>query len=190
MASVTVSPNSPDPFSKMQAHILAIAVDDGSMERFSSEVHDLFEQNLDHDALLGMSKSLRAEMRQHLIASPQCMLPSFNYDLPTGEEHGTYLALEVGGSNLRMAMVELRGRRQGTQAIRLRRTMSSPIDTTVRQLQNYAFFDWMATNIRQLLLMEGENADVDAKSPPLRMGVAWSFPIESVQLRLPNPSPI
>ena len=126
-------------------------------------------------------------MKGHLRANSQNMLPSFNYELPTGHEQGLYLALEVGGSNLRMAMVELHGRDSGGDSMRIRRTMSAPIDKSVRQLQNYEFFDWMADNIRQLLLLEDDTKDMREDSPPLRMGVAWSFPIEQVHV---NPSVI
>ena len=145
----------------------------------SREVQALLSQDLDLDSLLAMSEKLQLEMRQHLVTSPQCMLPSFNYNLPAGQEKGTYLALEVGGSNLRMSLVQLQGR-GSTQPIQIRRTMSLPIDTSVRQLKEYAFFDWMAANVRQLLLMEGEPVDEDVSATAVRMGVAWSFPIESV----------
>ena len=150
------------------------------MDGLLADVRQSFGQQLDFDSLLQMSKSLQVEMRQHLIASPQRMLPSFNYSLPSGQEQGTYLALEVGGSNLRMSLIDLNGRQHQKGAIQIRRTMSSPIDKAVRQLQDHAFFDWMAANIRQLLLLEASTADMEADSPPLRMGVAWSFPVEWV----------
>ena len=110
------------------------------------------------------------------------MLPSFNYTLPTGEEKGTYLALEVGGSNLRMALVELRGRIRKQEAIRIKRTLSFPIVSSVRQLQDYAFFDWMAKKIGEMLALENEVLHPTIKSEPLRMGVAWSFPVEYVSI--------
>lgn len=148
------------------------------MEDLLEEVKALFEQQLDVESLLSMSESLQVELKQHLIASEQCMLPSFNYTLPTGQEQGLYLALEVGGSNLWMALVELRGRNQGTDAMRIRRPLSYPIDSSVKQLQEYAFFDWLAERINEMLTLEKE--DINRVMGPLRMGVAWSFPIESV----------
>jgi len=155
-----------------------------TLDDFLEEVQCQFEQQLKIESLLTLSKQLQAELKQHLISSPQCMLPSYNYTLPTGEEKGTYLALEVGGSNLRMALVELGGRSLGAESLHIRRTMSFPIDNTVRQLTNYAFFDWMAERIGDMLRLESGRQYLMEESEPLRMGVAWSFPVESVSVIL------
>ena len=148
------------------------------LEDLLQEVHVQFEQQLRIEDLLTLSEKLQAELRQHMISSPQCMLPSFNYELPTGKERGTYLALEVGGSNLRVALVTLNGRNLGIQ---IQRTMCFLIDTVVRQLKEYAFFDWMAERVGELLEAEVQAPSHTEGNGPLPMGVAWSFPIESVQ---------
>lgn len=147
------------------------------------EVQTQFEQQTRIEDLLALSKKLQAELRQHMISSPQCMLPSFNYDLPTGKEQGTYLALEVGGSNLRMALVDLNGRDLG---MRIQRTMCFAIDAAIRQLKQYDFFDWMAERIGEMLGMEAEHVGHTQGNGILPMGVAWSFPIESVQTTGPT----
>ena len=146
------------------------------------EVQRLFDQDLGPQSLVGLSKSLQAEFKQHLALESQCMLPSFNYNLPTGQEQGAFLGLEVGGSNLRMALIELNGRNGVKEPTRIRRTMVFAIDESVRLLQGHSFFDWMAEKTEAVLTID----DVDRgqqylKNPePMRMGVAWSFPIESV----------
>lgn len=142
------------------------------------EVQNQFEQQSRIEDLLALSEKLQAELRQHMISSPQCMLPSFNYELPTGQEQGKYLALEVGGSNLRMALVELNKREQG---MRIQRAMCFTIDTAIRQLKEYEFFDWMAERIGELCRVEALPLGNTEANGPLPMGVAWSFPIESVQ---------
>ena len=148
------------------------------MDNLLGEVKTLFGQLLDANSLLPLSKALQAELKQHLISSPQCMLPSFNYHLPTGQEQGLYLALEVGGSNLWMALVELHGRGHYPNSMRIRRSLSWPIDNTVKQLEGHAFFDWLVERIEEMLELELGN--LKGMPEPLRMGVAWSFPIESV----------
>ena len=142
-----------------------------------SEVQEAFEGRLDVDSLLAISTGLQAELRQHMVASEQCMLPSFNYELPTGQEKGVYLAVEVGGSNLRMALVDLFGRHRGVDCLKIRRQTASPIDREIRHSTGYTFFDWMAIQIREMLASEGE---VRPQGDVVRMGVAWSFPIEYV----------
>ena len=157
-----------------------MAYSERALGNLLEEVQRLFQQQLKIETLLSLSKQLQAELKEHLISSPQCMLPSFNYTLPTGKEQGTYLALEVGGSNLRMALVELHGRSQGDDPMQIKRTLSFPIVNTVRQLQGYAFFDWMAQRIGDMLKVESGTSYSTEDSPPVRMGVAWSFPIEFV----------
>lgn len=152
--------------------------DPSSVDRVLREVQREFEKHTGIEDLLAFSERLQAEFRQHMIAGPQSMLPSFNYELPTGQEQGTYLALEVGGSNLWMALVDLNGRSQGMQ---IQRMMRFSIDTTIRQLKEYDFFDWMAGRIGQLLGTEPKLLGHTEGNGPLPMGVAWSFPIESVQ---------
>lgn len=148
------------------------------------EVQTQFEQQLRIEDLLALSRKLQTELRQHMISSPQCMLPSFNYELPTGQERGTYLALEVGGSNLRMAMVELSRRNVGMRILEM---ACFSMDTAIRQLKEYDFFDWMAERIGELLGVEAEPSGHTQGSEPLPLGVAWSFPIESVQTMEPTP---
>ena len=139
------------------------------------EVQDAFETRLNLTSLLSLSRQLQGELRQHMISSPQCMLPSFNYTLPTGKEQGAYLAVEVGGSNLRIALVELHGRSQGKECLQIRRTSTSAITQEIKQSHGHTFFDWMAEQIRDVLVSEG---DIREGEEPLPMGVAWSFPIE------------
>ena len=147
------------------------------------EVQRQFEQQSRIEDLLALSEKLQSELRQHMISSPQCMLPSFNYELPTGQEQGTYLALEVGGSNLRIALVELKGRKLG---MRIVRWVCFAIDMAIRQLKEYDFFDWMAERVGELLGMGAECSGPAEGTATLPMGVAWSFPIESVGYQLFN----
>ncbi|MCJ1464831.1 hypothetical protein MMC07_003446 [Pseudocyphellaria aurata] len=153
-----------------------------NMEDLMLEVEDLFERQLRIESLLSMSRKLQGELRLRLKSSPQSMLPSHNYVLPTGQERGIYLALEVGGSTLRVALVELHGRSVKQERLRVRRIECSPIDANVRQLRELAFFDWIAARIADMLAME-VNTKMDE---PLRMGIAWSFPIDQTSIRSGN----
>lgn len=150
------------------------------MDSLSEEVQNAFGSQLDLDALLSYSQKLQTQFRQHLKASEQCMLPSFNYHLPTGQEQGLYLALEVGGSNLRIAMVELAGRQLGLGAMTIIRIDTCPITFAVKQLSGHGFFDWMAGRVKEMIEKESKHRHEERGMEPLHIGVAWSFPIESV----------
>lgn len=151
---------------------------DRKMENLLEEVQQLFQSQLGLNELLSMSRQLQAECARRIRWCPQSMLPSYNYNLPTGEEQGTYLTLDVGGSTLRVAMVELRGRKEGQDSTRIRRMESYPIGTSVRALKELAFFDWIAEKIERTLAKVRGYRESDTE--PLAMGVAWSFPIKSV----------
>ena len=158
----------------------------GDIGSLLHEVRSQFEQQLSIESLLVLSNKVQAEFREHLISSPQCMLPSFNYSLPTGQEQGKYLALEVGGSTLRMALLELCGRDAGIQPMQLR---TIPIENSVRQLPQYEFFDWMAEHIGTALYEDSRHTVHMPDTEPLRMGVAWAFPIASVWASLHPTAP-
>jgi hexokinase len=106
------------------------------------------------------------------------MLPSFNCVLPSGKEQGTYLALDVGGSTFRIALVELLGRSEGIRVVRM---VSSHIDEKVKLLEGKAFFDWMAQKIGEMLY--GGDREHDDDSTPLAMGLSWSFALNQTSIR-------
>lgn len=150
------------------------------MDDFLREVKRLFEAPLQITNLLAMSGKLQEQFRQKLQDSNICMLPSYNHTLPTGNERGTYLALDVGGSTFRVALVELCGKhKEWDKSMRVVKIESYRIDNTVRALKGHAFFDWMAERIAEVL----EDAEIRKLrgSTVLPMGMAWSFPVEYVQ---------
>ena len=149
------------------------------MDNFLEEIQDQFERKMRVDSLLLISRKLQAEFKVGLQSSRKCMLPSYNYTLPTGEEQGTYLALEVGGSSLRVSLMEL----SGHQSMLVRRIEHSRIDKNVRNLEGLAFFDWIAARIREMVVKETEIHERMLGNRPLKMGIAWSFPIELVLRR-------
>ncbi|KAL1301870.1 hypothetical protein AAFC00_006052 [Neodothiora populina] len=153
------------------------------MEVFLAEVKDLFEAPLHDKSLHAISRQLQKEFQDKLRASNVCMLPSFNHTLPTGKETGTILALDVGGSTFRLALVELTGRQPlqgectGDGDMEIKQMKSFPIDESVRSLQGRLFFDWMACRVEEVLEADQHRADSKAEGA-LPMALAWSFPIE------------
>lgn len=147
-----------------------------SIEDFLREAEELFLQPIRGDGLRDFSLKLKAQFRDALLSDPTCMLPSYNHQLPSRSEHGRYLALDVGGSTLRVAMVELSGQEAQGSESRIVRQDSFRIDRAIKSLEGRAFFDWMAQRITDTV-----SKDLDLETSPespLLMGLAWSFPIE------------
>lgn len=151
-----------------------------SLDDLMFEVQELFERQLRIDTLLSISRKLQSQLKESLISSPQCMLPSHLYNLPSGKEKGVYLALEVGGSNLQVALVELRGQEVTHERLRVRRIESSPIEASMKELDGPAFFDWIAQKIKVVLDKDEYTHDHMQSTESLRLGIAWSFPLELV----------
>ncbi|KAL4866378.1 hypothetical protein BDV12DRAFT_187453 [Aspergillus spectabilis] len=143
-----------------------------ALNAFADEIDRLFSKPLTVRNMITMSERIREQFRTGLESSPICMLPSYNHALPSGREEGTFLALDVGGSTMRVALIELRG--QGKMEVL--RVSSSQIDNEVKLLEGTSFFDWMAGNIESMLREVGTN--YGREDVPLSMGLSWSFPIE------------
>ncbi|KAJ5204172.1 Hexokinase-1 [Penicillium cinerascens] len=148
-----------------------------SLDDFADEVDTLFSAPLSTPKMIDMSNKIRAQIRDCLQNSPCCMLPSYTHALPSGSEKGTYLALDVGGSTFRVALIELSGR---DQEMRIVRVSSSYIDNKVKLLEGTQFFDWMAGHIDTMLKDVG--ADYGRGKEPLSMGLSWSFPIDQTSV--------
>ena len=162
--------------------IPAAALPSLSIDDFLLEAEDLIlGPYATKDALLRISAGLKAQYREALAANEWNMLPSYNYRVPTGREKGRFLAIDVGGTTLRIALVELRGADApaGTPACEILRTNVVKLEEC-KALVGMAFFEWMADRILETVFVDGERWDGDGALP---MAVTWSFPIECVSLR-------
>ncbi|KAH9872027.1 hypothetical protein J1614_006287 [Plenodomus biglobosus] len=162
----------------------ALRTYDRTMDDLLHEVQRLLEAPLEPAELARMSTKLVEQFAPKLQASEICMLPSYNDVLPTGRERGTYLALDVGGSTFRIALVELNGRQPNTKNMRIVAMKSYKIDEKVRQRSGRQFFEWMAEKIQQALADPQLQSSTSTKSIP--MGLAWSFPVEQTSIRRAN----
>ncbi|RCI04150.1 hexokinase A [Rhizopus stolonifer] len=104
------------------------------------------------------------------------MIPSFVTKMPTGDETGTFLSLDLGGTNLRIAAVELKG--AGKSVVHeLKRRPTVELKTG----EGSVFFDWIADAIRDLVTVEAKHLFTEAQvsgQDTLALGVCWSFPVD------------
>lgn len=150
-----------------------------NMDDFLRDVKRQFEAPIKSANMLVMSSRLQEQCKPKLQSSSICMLPSYNHTLPTGEERGTYLSLDVGGSTFRIALVHLNGRSSARDGMQIIKMLSFRIDNRVKALKGHDFFDWMADRIGDTLADPEVRKSHDNNST-LAMGWAWSFPIEYV----------
>lgn len=158
------------------------------LTEYLSTVRRQFSNALEPQHLHDLSSRLQIELKERLQQSDISMLPSYHHTLPSGSERGTFLALDVGGSNFRLALIDLNGRtakeKEEDGGMHVRHSLCFPIDASVRALRGKAFFEWMADRIEETLDTD-EHRSVSAATAqkPLLMGLAWSFPIEQTSAR-------
>jgi hexokinase len=117
--------------------------------------------------LLTLSSELHKSYVSAAGNSPAQMLPSHITTLPSGRERGQYLAVDLGGTNMRVALVRLQDNEATVEKLD-KATIPEQVKTgTAKQ-----FFRWIAQRIVSLagecVLDEGEEA--------WKLGVTWSFP--------------
>lgn len=144
-----------------------------SLEDFLREAEERLLGPIGGDGLGRFASGLKSQFRDRLQVCGGNMLPSFNHLLPTGQEKGQYLALDVGGSTLRVALVELRGREASGRESEIVQIESFKITEDIKELEGMAFFDWLAARIHEVVSKEPRPAQGS-----LPMGLAWSFPVE------------
>jgi hexokinase len=150
-----------------------------TLESLKDEVMRLFRSPCTLRRMLSMSSALRIQYKAKLQESEACMLPSYCHALPNGRETGTYISLDVGGSTLRIALVELHGRESQNPMV-IKHIASSKIDEHTRRLPGTEFFDWMAGKITDML---DQTKEAWPPQTTLPLGLAWSFPIEQTSHR-------
>ncbi|EPS36919.1 hypothetical protein H072_9553 [Dactylellina haptotyla CBS 200.50] len=146
---------------------------------------------LSTSTMLQISSKLTAAYEEGLQKSTASMLASHIYHLPSGYEKGYFLSVDLGGSTLRVALVQLVGhkdavRRGGALTVDQPKPMSIVEIKTwggvqiehLKTLTGDAFFDWIAVRIREVVV----NKFGTKQTPILPLGLSWSFPIESTSI--------
>jgi len=144
----------------------------------------------DPATLLHTSDVLLKSFRDALQTSTQTMLPSFTYLLPEGEEAGTTVAMDLGGSTLRIAVIRIytRARRSVDVSTHVENAVhkafsdvksrkSWVVDDSVKRLPSAQFFDWIVKRMAGVLKSAGEG-----NGRGLSLGVTWSFPVMQTSL--------
>lgn len=133
-----------------------------------------------------------------LLGLTLCMLPHYSVQ-PTGKETGDYVVIDLGGSTLRVAVIAIRpesapvvvadspptcaphliARRSDASLDskeRVRTVVSKQwVVANANKVVDAAFFETIASKVRETL----EEQDVIALQDTIKVGVTWSFPLET-----------
>lgn len=135
------------------------------------------EFEISSNTLLDVRKNFTAEIEKGLINPAETslkMLPSF-LSLPTGEETGTFLALDFGGTNLRVLKIKIwnHGNYKILKKIEYPLKIEGKFDFTSENATGEELFDFIAKLVE--LALEGSVDEI-------YLGHTFSFPSEQIDL--------
>ncbi|KAH9049279.1 hypothetical protein EDB83DRAFT_2226901 [Lactarius deliciosus] len=156
-------------------------------DKIRSLLADIEQQfTLDGDVLISITSHFHKLFNLGLseYGHPMAMIPTFVTGVPDGTETGTFLALDLGGTNLRVCQVELHGDKTFTlkqQKYRVSEVLKTGEATTL--------FDYLADSVDAFLTSTTElkedvldAGDVEIDSPTVPLGLTFSFPVEQTAL--------
>ncbi|KAI9226867.1 MAG: hypothetical protein DHS80DRAFT_18069 [Piptocephalis tieghemiana] len=134
-------------------------------------------------SLLQLHKAFAASLATSLATHPHSsrelpMLPSFIRRRPTGNETGAYLALDLGGTNLRVSLVRLRG--QGQWCVEAQRAWV--VRKEIKSGDGVQLFHWMAECIASFLSHCIGEDDEPGQPRMIPLGWTFSFPLDQTKL--------
>ncbi|KAJ7087206.1 hypothetical protein B0H15DRAFT_931230 [Mycena belliarum] len=114
---------------------------------------------------------------------PMAMIPTFVTGVPDGTETGTFLALDLGGTNLRVCEVVLKG--DTTFTIRQQKYK---VSDALKTGEASVLFDYLADSVDAFLTSNPLSDDLEANpfsapiSDVVQLGLTWSFPVEQTAI--------
>ncbi|MED6194970.1 hexokinase A [Stylosanthes scabra] len=154
----------------------------GKWERAVTIVKELEEQcGTPTSKLKLVAEAMEVEMHAGLASeggSKLKMLISFVDNLPTGDEKGTFYALDLGGTNFRTLRVQLGGNGKGIDKIEQKEVSIPPHLMTGSSEE---LFDFIATSLAKFISSEPE----EFHPPPGRqreLGFTFSFPVRQTSV--------
>lgn len=142
-----------------------------------------FSRSVDPPQLGAHAAALSADFEQALREGlALSMLPNHSI-LPTGDEHGDFLVVDLGGSTLRVAVISVAPPQAGARKDRIRIVVLRKwtVDDT-RKTVDGGFFAWIAARVAETLAQQS----VLAGRGPLAAGITWLFPLQATSHNLGN----
>ena len=156
-------------------------IDDSAIIRMYMVEQELLKHT-NPEALLRMSEKLRMEIEACCHTGTDTMLPSYVDHFAEQLKPGKYLSLEVGGSTLHAALVQLQEYvSTGRPEPKILTISSWPMDGSVKHKSSTWFFRWIAQHTIEMLSRHNVAAfrpQLKDEEKPLAISLTWSFPFE------------
>ncbi|KAJ2453764.1 hypothetical protein EV183_001961 [Coemansia sp. RSA 2336] len=147
----------------------------GASAEQQQAVDMLAEQFLLTQERLGtIIKEFRRRMEEGLAADGRVlkMIPSYVTQRPTGSETGSYYAIDLGGTNLRVLRVTLDGK-GGVSTEHQKFALTE-------EAKSRTLFDFIAQCVETFL--DDHNIRPTGHQPPIHMGFTFSYPVQQTSI--------
>ena len=181
------------------ASIESVSTDSAARDELDSELHTFLKPLvLDESNLHTLAYQFSTVYKELARQSDEQFLPTPVTNLPTGQEIGQFLAIDVGGTNLRVAFIELLGEAadgpdpsthateksretiKKAQRPRVRRMLEKawPIGEHLKMDKAEDLFSWIGDCIAEVV-SDRLSSDAYKMDLPeeLIMGITFSFPM-------------
>jgi hexokinase len=98
------------------------------------------------------------------------MIPTFVFGWPTGHEEGKYLAIDLGGTNLRVCLVHL----QGGSKYEITQSKFRITEEQKHAEDGQELFDWCAERLKDFVLSNVETGSI-GEGEVLPLGFTVSY---------------
>ncbi|KAF3043986.1 hypothetical protein E8E12_004541 [Didymella heteroderae] len=158
----------------------------------SQEALDELTSWLNLDTLLDLARRSSETYKDLAKTSTEHFLITPVIALPTGKEQGKFLAIDVGGSNLRVGFVELVGESAASnpsspriqdvsRAIKRSFDRSWPIGDHLKMDQPEDLFGWIGSCMAEVV-REATDSNSISREEEIPLGVTFSFPMAQTKL--------
>ncbi|KAG5644937.1 hypothetical protein DXG03_007402 [Asterophora parasitica] len=148
-------------------------------QRIFDEIDRDFQLN--PELLVDLTQAFLHEIGRGLGAygHPMAMIPTFVTGVPDGTETGTFLALDLGGTNLRVCEVIL----NGDKTFSLRQ-QKYKVSDALKTGEATALFDYLADSVDAFLTQHAASSHEHTTDSPdvVHLGLTFSFPVEQTAL--------
>ncbi|KAF9931823.1 glucokinase [Linnemannia zychae] len=122
-----------------------------------------------------MHSGLTVQDNNKNVSKDLAMIPTFVSGRPDGHERGSYLALDLGGTNLRVCLIALKGNHDLESHQRSFKVSEHLQEAHVSELMNF-----IAASINEFITSEHINSKIaehSSNSETLELGFTFSFPV-------------
>ncbi|KAI5950649.1 NAG5 [Candida margitis] len=156
----------------------SISIHDIKLSPSLDTIINSFKGPLTQESLIKHSELLLSDLNASLSQDAITMLPNYNIS-PTGDENGSYLVVDLGGSTLRVAIVDIAPQEEdkyGSRSDRINIVVEEKwLICNEYKVIDRNFFKFIGFKIMETI----KKQETLSTSDIIKAGITWSFPLDT-----------